>query len=78
MRGEHALEMDIKHICRCRRCPVDNGDENPCVKAREMSGKGKAEEQTAPAKAKDQKNKTEKESEGFGSKIKRLFSKPDN
>jgi hypothetical protein len=55
-----------------------SGDENPCVAARKISGEGKAEEKTASAKGKDQKSKTEKESEGLGSKIKGLFSKPKN
>jgi hypothetical protein len=53
-----------------------SGKENPCAAALKIAGQGTPKKTATSGKEKEQKGTSEKKEEGWGSKIKNLFSKP--
>jgi hypothetical protein len=53
-----------------------SGKESPCAAALQIAGKGTPKKTATSSKEKEQKGTSEKKEEGWGSKIKNLFSKP--
>jgi uncharacterized protein involved in outer membrane biogenesis len=55
---------------------VSSGKENPCAAALKIAGEGTPKKTATSGKEIEQKGTSEKKEEGWGSKIKNLFSKP--
>jgi uncharacterized protein involved in outer membrane biogenesis len=53
-----------------------SGKESPCAAALKIAGEGTPKETASSGKEKEQKDTSEKKKEGWGTKIKNLFSKP--